>query len=930
MPEAHPSDSVLRGDMLAPGSAGQKARSVDGRTRGLGRVLLGCFTGGTLDAGDPGELAQVDASPPAESDDETPTPTRFARELEQVAAVVRKCGADALADAVDQVMGLCADYKARIAKGVRSGAPASTAGHGGLDVRADVLPPTVPVDGQKYKDAVAETCRAILAKIDTVSATGSVADISLDIVKLHDSAEQLARATKQLSGSTGMTPDVVARFIPKSSVKIASCIVDVAKMGASYVPIPGLSVAISLIDTVLGNITSSLDGVAGLEGLARDLAEIRDILRPLVHEAFSNDVQQKCLELCLLLEEVRVAVGSGKESVRSWVVITGLPSRKLAGQVAEFRSRLGRIKEVNVFATLLELVGPMLTCVRAGQLLGYAVQVDSAVMLMHSATKLNIIDVKVDKIIRILGPQELIVRREDYSIAPKPIDISGSFVVYLASQDGQAFVIKQTRDRIDMNPKFFAQIKAQAEAWYLLDHPNLLRICGLSPMSSAEQFYVVRYIKHDLESLIDKAKVPIDMATKLWILFRVAKGLKYLHHLAIGAPIVHGSIDMRHIRVDGPEFKQVKLSPGTIIGSRSLLAKLRLAPHSAPEVHDRTYTPEPPLDVYAFAALALQILLDKPADAVLDTDKLKQPAGIDDHLFRLLTMCLFQDPAKRPRMLAVSAALGAAVADTLPKAVSSSSDFLTDIEVLCRSFPGWASDNEITTKSVDPIGDDFHVADMASKKMLRRSRLSWDEHHRLTSLWLDFNSFEGKVPSTLCTLPNLTSLDVSNNLLTCIPESTEDLEQLKFLCGLIRGNNLSEFPDCICELVNLEYLFIGGKWENNDRIKYLPSGIGKLKNLRSLNSLTELPEDIGDLKTLIRLDLSQNSIYELPPEIGHLKRLNFLHLRQLSILDLGYNRLTVLPREICEIESLQALILTDNHITSIPDDLLDLTELKYL
>ena len=60
-------------------------------------------------------------------------------------------------------------------------------------------------------------------------------------------------------------------------------------------------------------------------------------------------------------------------------------------------------------------------------------------------------------------------------------------------------------------------------------------------------------------------------------------------------------------------------------------------------------------------------------------------------------------------------------------------------------------------------------------------------------------------------------------------------------------------------------------------ISELPTEIGELKSLEVLylhnNQLSELPADIGELKSLQVLNLSNNQLSELPADIGELKSL---------------------------------------------------------
>lgn len=96
---------------------------------------------------------------------------------------------------------------------------------------------------------------------------------------------------------------------------------------------------------------------------------------------------------------------------------------------------------------------------------------------------------------------------------------------------------------------------------------------------------------------------------------------------------------------------------------------------------------------------------------------------------------------------------------------------------------------------------------------------------------------------------------------------------------------------------------------------------------------TELPEAIGTLQQLTRLDLSNTSVRHLPDAIGQLRQLRHLamspgmltsvseqiaQLPHLERLDLAYNQLTSLPEAIGHMPSLKALKLSGNAFTSLP------------
>jgi hypothetical protein len=109
--------------------------------------------------------------------------------------------------------------------------------------------------------------------------------------------------------------------------------------------------------------------------------------------------------------------------------------------------------------------------------------------------------------------------------------------------------------------------------------------------------------------------------------------------------------------------------------------------------------------------------------------------------------------------------------------------------------------------------------------------------------------------------------------------------------------------------------------------------------------LETLPEEIGLLRALIRIDLRHNGLQTLPQSLGQLHRLEdltsmgnalehlpdvFHHLKRLRYLDLRENRLQSLPASLGALESLKGLILRDNCLTALPPQIGQLKRLQQL
>ncbi|KAI3773470.1 hypothetical protein L1987_48000 [Smallanthus sonchifolius] len=137
------------------------------------------------------------------------------------------------------------------------------------------------------------------------------------------------------------------------------------------------------------------------------------------------------------------------------------------------------------------------------------------------------------------------------------------------------------------------------------------------------------------------------------------------------------------------------------------------------------------------------------------------------------------------------------------------------------------------------------------------------------------------------------------------------------------GNDIENLPSSIGNLHKLVYLSLlcCGK------LKSLPGSICSLQHLRVLDlekcGIEELPEDIGQLECLEKLDLTYSKVKLLPTSICMLKHLKTLFLSNCIVLD-------KLPEDLGKLESLEELNLKYCKIREIPSSICKLKHLKTL
>lgn len=177
-----------------------------------------------------------------------------------------------------------------------------------------------------------------------------------------------------------------------------------------------------------------------------------------------------------------------------------------------------------------------------------------------------------------------------------------------------------------------------------------------------------------------------------------------------------------------------------------------------------------------------------------------------------------------------------------------------------------------------------------------------------------------------------------------IPAKIGDFPHIKILTFFNTVNTIQELPPEIGKLKNLEELNLA-----NTQIRFLPPEIGQLKQLKKLDLretfITELPAEIGQLENITHLYLGTKgtkfNIEKLPNELSNLKNLEVLILQNTNCLQLPYlskmskltslnlqnTALKELPKHIYEFPSLEALFLSETSINELSSDI---GKLKYL
>nr|KAJ3420468.1 hypothetical protein HK105_005639 [Polyrhizophydium stewartii] len=833
--------------------------------------------------------------------------------LESAAAVVRGRSAMSEEDVervMDDVGDSFFDLRGRIVDS-RAAAEAATSAHGD----AQDGPPAPNADPSLEKafaatkaalGAVSENKAGVVVVLDMLSkqvdpgvSLPNIDELS-DMLGAAGSLVEFVQLLNRPRDPSAKGIKAVTRFLATNGLEIASTIVNVAKVAADFVPVPGLGIAIGIIDKILKNIGDSRDAPKIMQAFCANLGEIKAIIAPMANQWFSADVRRKCSDLVTLLKEADAAVEKSKADAKTWRALMGGASTKMAAQVEALRKKLGKIKE----------------------LLSLAMQVDSAMMLMRMAEQLNIIDVKADKMLALLRPRTLLLRHDDFMVVPKPLDSSGSFRVFEAKMDGSPFVIKEFRGGIEGRED---DLEAEARRWFNANHPSLLQLTGICLAKDRQTgrgpFIAMPFVEHDLESFLTE-NPDLGMDEKLSIVQRIARGLKYLHEQAPNAPIVHGSVTMRHVRVESRgqvvgdlyvrKISKVVLLPSIGTASKAT-TDLDSAAFVPPEASKPGFKLTARLDVFAFGILAQSLVLGRHPRDVRDKET-PCPPGLSPELWELLCLATSKVAPNRPPLDKIVSQLNALLCGEHKTARPGASD----VELLCSAFPDWANESGITAGSIDPTGALVFVYDGQTERSVAKWRLEWDTDHCLTSLNVQGNGLV-EIPKGLTGLANLKILLASQCSLETVPATITLLKNLRILD--LSWQSLKELPDDIGKLQSLSTLIL-----SRNRISKLPESIGEIVLLEKLlvvdNALHTLPESVCELAYLMELKLDGNQLSHLPESVGQLKMLRLISLEE--------NKLESLPETIGRLDQLTELNVQQNQLTTAPESIGGLVNLKWL
>ncbi|KAF7551298.1 hypothetical protein G7046_g7762 [Stylonectria norvegica] len=170
--------------------------------------------------------------------------------------------------------------------------------------------------------------------------------------------------------------------------------------------------------------------------------------------------------------------------------------------------------------------------------------------------------------------------------------------------------------------------------------------------------------------------------------------------------------------------------------------------------------------------------------------------------------------------------------------------------------------------------------------------------------------------------PEITSLNLSRNLSLDVPrdfiQSCKHLRDIKF-----NNNEARKLPPSLGRAGKLTFLDV-----SNNRLEQLEHAeldplVGMLKMNLANNRLKHLPTAFGTFQSLRSLNISSNFLDKFPPFL--------CDLQSLVDVDLSFNSIATLPEDIGNLKNLEKLLITNNRLThSVPETFAGLVSLREL
>ena len=204
-------------------------------------------------------------------------------------------------------------------------------------------------------------------------------------------------------------------------------------------------------------------------------------------------------------------------------------------------------------------------------------------------------------------------------------------------------------------------------------------------------------------------------------------------------------------------------------------------------------------------------------------------------------------------------------------------------------------------------------------RSLKTIRISFNQLQTLLETFGNLVSLEVFNLSEITNHPVLEKKQGQSSWFTHLPDSFCNLVSLKYF--ILDNTKIKKLPENFGGLTSLKYLCIQGD-SGFCSDTFFPKTMNGLKSLREIDitSFDRVPFFISEMKQLTSLDLSHNKFYILPEFIGNLTKLKRLNLHSTWI--------TEFPEWISNLKNLVDLDISNNDINVKPAMVTKLKKLK--